>query len=101
MFCPKCGSVLVEKKKRFGCVKCGYSTKEKIKLQVTEKMKEKHEIGVLHERESSVWPVTAATCSKCKNNEAFFWSAQMRAADEAETRFFRCTKCKYTWREYA
>ncbi|MBI2112883.1 transcription factor S, partial [Candidatus Woesearchaeota archaeon] len=26
---------------------------------------------------------------------------QTRGADEPETRFFRCTKCNYTWREYA
>ncbi|MFX1553684.1 MAG: hypothetical protein ACFFBV_07130 [Promethearchaeota archaeon] len=23
----------------------------------------------------------------------------MRGADEPSTHFFRCTKCKYTWRE--
>ncbi|MEM4865380.1 MAG: hypothetical protein QXY09_02690 [Acidilobaceae archaeon] len=26
---------------------------------------------------------------------------QTRAADEPPTRFYRCTKCGYTWREYA
>ncbi|PJB94591.1 transcription factor S, partial [Candidatus Pacearchaeota archaeon CG_4_9_14_0_8_um_filter_35_24] len=23
-----------------------------------------------------------------------------RAADESETKFYRCTKCDHTWREY-
>ncbi|MEK6933005.1 MAG: transcription factor S, partial [Nanoarchaeota archaeon] len=27
-------------------------------------------------------------------------TSQTRAADEAETRFFKCTKCKHTIREY-
>jgi len=26
---------------------------------------------------------------------------QTRAADEPPTRFYRCTKCGHTWREYA
>ncbi|HID27364.1 MAG TPA: transcription factor S, partial [Methanosarcinales archaeon] len=25
---------------------------------------------------------------------------QLRSADESETRFFRCTECGKTWREY-
>ncbi|MDD5025512.1 MAG: transcription factor S, partial [Methanoregula sp.] len=24
----------------------------------------------------------------------------LRAADESEVRFFRCTKCDHTWRQY-
>ncbi|MBI5149085.1 transcription factor S [Candidatus Pacearchaeota archaeon] len=101
MFCPKCGTILVQKTKRYGCPKCGYSSKEKIKIETSEKMQEKREIGVLKEKDANVWPVTTATCPKCGHDEAFFWSAQMRAGDEAETRFFRCTKCKHTWREYS
>lgn len=99
-FCQKCGSVLVQKRKNYGCQRCGYISKEKIKIQATEKMKKVPEVGVLHEKDSTVWPKTSATCPKCGNHEAFFWTAQMRAGDEAETRFFRCTKCKHTWREY-
>lgn len=100
-FCPKCGLLLVKKRTRFACDKCGYAAKGKIKIKTSEKMAEKTKIGLLKEKEASVWPVTAATCPKCGNKTAYFWSAQMRAADEAETRFFRCTKCKNTWREYS
>jgi DNA-directed RNA polymerase subunit M len=32
---------------------------------------------------------------------AYFWTQQTRGADEPETRFFKCTKCSHTWREYA
>ncbi len=100
-FCPKCGSILTQKKKRFSCPKCGYVSKEKIKLTSSEKVESNNKIDVLHEKDSNVWPTVSATCPECGHDEAFFWSTQMRAADEAETRFFRCTKCKHTWREYS
>ncbi len=100
-FCPKCGSILMQKTKRFSCPKCGYVSKENLKITSSEKMTAGKKIDVLHEKDSNVWPAISATCPQCGNDQAFFWSAQMRAADEAETRFFRCTKCKYTWREYS
>lgn len=100
-FCPKCGSVLVQKRKNYGCIKCGYTSKEKsMKIQSVEKMQAKQEVGILRQKESSVWPVTSTTCPKCGYHEAYFWSTQMRAADEGETSFFRCCKCNHTWREY-
>ena len=40
-------------------------------------------------------------CSKCGNKGAYWHLRQTRSADEATTRFYRCTKCKNTWREYA
>jgi DNA-directed RNA polymerase subunit M len=30
-----------------------------------------------------------------------WWMLQTRSADEATTQFFRCTKCKHTWRNYS
>jgi transcription factor S len=99
-FCPKCGSVLVEKRKNFGCARCNYTAKGKVKIEASEKIKETGSIGVVKEKDIDVMPVTAATCPKCKNKEAYFWSSQTRAADESETRFFRCKKCAFTWREY-
>ncbi len=99
-FCKKCGAILVKKKTRFVCPSCGYSTKEKLKIISSEKIGEKSKIGVVREKDTSVWPVISADCPNCGNQEAYFWSAQMRSGDESETRFFRCTKCKHTWREY-
>ena len=100
-FCPKCGSIIVEKRKNFGCLRCGYSTKEKISLKMSEKTdeKDKKEIAVIKKEESTL-PIVDAHCKKCGNTKAFFWSVQQRAADEAEVRFFRCTKCNGIWREY-
>ena len=99
-FCPKCGSVLIEKRKNFGCLKCNYSAKGKVKIESTEDMKEMKELVVVKDKETNVTPVTSAVCPKCGHKEAYFWSTQTRAADEAETKFFKCVKCKKIWREY-
>jgi len=99
-FCPKCGSVLVEKSKRFGCARCSYFAKGKVKIEASEKIQEKQEVGIVKDKDIDVMPTTNAVCSKCGYREAYFWSAQTRGSDEGETRFFRCMKCKHTWREY-
>ena len=99
-FCPKCGCVLVEKKKNFGCPRCNYKSKRKVKIEASEKIEAKPKIGVIKGKETDVFPVTNAVCPKCGNKEAYFWTSQTRAGDEAETKFFKCTKCEYTWREY-
>ena len=45
-------------------------------------------------------PLTDEECPKCKHGKAYYWLVQTRAGDEPETRFFRCEKCKHTWRDY-
>ena len=99
-FCPKCGCVLVEKKKSYGCPRCGYKAKGKVKIESSEKIEAKPQIGIINDKDTDVFPKVNATCPKCGFGEAYFWTSQTRAGDEAETRFFRCTKCKHTWREY-
>jgi len=101
-FCPKCGAMLVEKTKNFGCPRCNYTAKGKLKIESTEKVKEKKEIAVINEKDSNVHPTVPALCPKCGHREAYFWTVQTRSSDEAETRFFKCTKekCSHTWREY-
>ena len=39
-------------------------------------------------------------CEKCHNTEGVWWTFQTRSADEPETKFYRCTKCNHTWRDY-
>jgi len=46
------------------------------------------------------FPIVAEKCKVCGNDKAYFWTTQTRAGDEAETKFFKCTKCEKTWREY-
>ena len=45
-------------------------------------------------------PKIKTKCEKCGHKVAYYWTQQTRAADEPETRFFKCEKCEYTWREY-
>jgi DNA-directed RNA polymerase subunit M len=99
-FCPRCGSVLIQKKKRDACPRCRYSTKRKTKLKVTEKIEEKKRINVISEKDSEVHPVIEEKCPECGNKKAYFWTMQTRSTDEAETKFFKCTKCGFTWRDY-
>jgi DNA-directed RNA polymerase subunit M len=99
-FCPKCGCVLIEKRKNFGCAKCSYTTKGKIKIESTENSKEIKQVAVVKEKETNVMPTVPETCPKCGNKEAYFWTSQTRSADEAETKFFKCTKCNNIRREY-
>ena len=98
-FCPKCGSVLIQKRKNYGCARCDYSTKEKIKLKTSEKIEEKTKVAVV-KKDMNTLPIVTEKCKKCKNEKAYFWTVQTRSGDESETKFFKCTKCEHTWREY-
>ena len=51
-FCPKCGSVLIEKRKNFGCARCSYVAKGKIKIESSEHMREKKATAVVKEKEA-------------------------------------------------
>jgi len=99
-FCPKCGAVLVKKKKNTGCPRCNYSSKEKMKIITSEKTKGKSEVVVVSQKEAGTLPIVEEKCRECGNEKAYFWTVQTRAGDEAETKFFKCTKCETTWRQY-
>jgi transcription factor S len=98
-FCPKCGAVLIQKRKNYGCARCEYSTKDKLKIKTSEKIEEKNKVAVI-KKEMNTLPIVNERCKECGNDKAYFWTIQTRAGDEAETKFFKCTKCDHTWREY-
>ncbi|MEK6833499.1 MAG: transcription factor S [Nanoarchaeota archaeon] len=98
-FCPRCGAVLIQKRKNYGCARCEYSTKDKLKLKTSEKIEERNKVAVI-KKEMNTLPIVVEKCKKCGNDKAYFWTIQTRAGDEAETKFFKCTKCDWTWREY-
>jgi len=99
-FCPKCGAVLIQKRKNNSCPRCNYSTKERIKIIASEKIGDKKESILISKKETQVLPIVGEDCKKCDNNKAYFWTVQTRSGDEAETKFFKCTRCGFTWREY-
>ena len=84
------------------CKKCGYIREIKASdgMKITKKQTEK-EIVVVEDGENiKTLPTIQIKCQKCENNLAFWWLRQLRAADESEVRFFRCTECGHTWRQY-
>lgn len=105
MFCQKCGAIMVPKMDRKGktrlvCSSCNYRSTKRENIVLREKMDVgKGKIEVINKRVETL-PKTKEECPKCGNNEAFYWTVQTRSADEAETRFFKCTKCNHTWRVY-
>jgi len=103
MFCPTCGSILKPKdkggKKVLVC-SCGFSkAPDEETAELKEKVKGSKKIEVLEQVETN--PKIKTPCPKCENKIAYYWTQQTRGADEPETRFFKCTKCNYTWREYS
>ena len=99
-FCPKCGAVLIEKKKNLGCPRCSYTTKGKGKMVSSEKIEDNKESIEVVKKDVQAFPIISEKCKKCGHEKAYFWTVQTRSGDEAETKFFKCVKCEHTWREY-
>ena len=83
------------------CRKCGSERKKAIKdLRIIEEKQRVKGIVVL-EKNEIILPTTDKMCPLCENMKAYWWLQQTRSADEPPTQFFRCTKCKFTFREYS
>jgi DNA-directed RNA polymerase subunit M len=88
-------------KRVLACRKCGHTTDKYKPLRISEKIdKSPLDSVVVVDKDRETLPKTKATCPSCNNNEAVWWVQQTRSADEAPTVFYRCTKCKHSWREY-
>jgi len=105
-FCPECESMLrlhKENGKSILKCKCGYKkvvNEESTATDTNSVQKlQKNEIEII-DSEIGTLPTKTEECPKCGNKKAFYWQLQTRSGDEAMTTFFRCTKCKFTWREY-
>jgi len=107
-FCDKCGSLMHPKRVNgrivLVCNSCGYvKDASNVNMKLVEKREKnpKEELVIVDSNvQVNVMPRVKATCPRCGNNEAYWWMVQTRRGDEAPTRFYRCTKCNYTWREY-
>jgi len=106
-FCPECSNLLRKKTEEgnaYLVCKCGYqeNMETSIDHESVQKMREAFEknlIIVSKEDKISILPIAKKVCPKCQNMEAETWQIQIRSSDEPSTHFFRCVKCKYTWRE--
>jgi len=92
-FCQKCGAIIMVTDGKVACAACGFKPKKKPSIKSSEKIEKKITIAVIKEKD-------AKKCQKCKNKKAYFWTLQTRAADESETKFYKCTDCNHTWRIY-
>lgn len=102
MFCQKCGSILIPKKEGKRTVmacKCGFKEKEAAPT-LKESVGSKKKIEVIEKESLETLPLTEEKCPDCGHKRAYYWTVQTRAADEAATKFFKCEKCRHTWREY-
>jgi len=101
-FCPKCEVKLKKGTSGLECSKCDYTEGQKVK-QTKKTNEEEPDFSLLafegDEGEESM-PTLKIDCEKCGHDEAVGWMFQTRSADEPTTRFYRCQKCKYTWRDY-
>lgn len=102
-FCPECELKLKKVDSVLQCSKCGYVEGHAVE---SKKAIDEPEPGIPfnvfegNEGEES-HPTIKIDCEKCGNDEAVWWMLQTRSADEPTTQFYRCTKCKHTWRNYA
>lgn len=100
MFCPECKSLMFPSEGYFECRKCSFKSKiEDYKKSTVQEASEEKEMAVI-ESDLETLPKTRIACEDCGNNEAYWVLRQTRAADEPETRIYRCTKCGHTWREF-
>lgn len=109
-FCPECGSIMKKKNEEglriLACTQCNHE--EPLEDESADKYKAKKEMDkhpseetiVIDEDEIDTKPKTNEKCPECGNNEAYHWQIQTRSADEPATRFFKCTECGNTWRDY-
>jgi DNA-directed RNA polymerase subunit M len=103
-FCPKCEVKLKKGDSGLECSKCGYIEGEKVTKKKKTITKDEPDFSLLafegNEGEDTN-PTVKIDCEKCGHGEAVAWMFQTRSADEPTTRFYRCQKCKYTWRDYS
>lgn len=109
-FCVECGTILPlpGSKDRVICLACGssvsiqvfdgltsvsviqYNHKGKYKQK---KQKEKEQIDTVS------GPLVDRECAKCGNPSMSYATIQTRSADEGQTVFYSCPKCKYSENE--
>ena len=99
MFCPSCKSLMLPKNGMFICGKCGQEKSTAGSSQKFVTQRQDKELAV-YEGTAPTLPKTTVECPKCGHNEAFWVLRQTRAADEPETKIYRCVKCTHSWREY-
>ncbi|KAK3436468.1 DNA-directed RNA polymerase I subunit RPA12 [Eucalyptus grandis] len=103
LFCDFCGTMLTLSSVKFAkCPLCNFkrSTKDiagrEIKYRVTaQDIRRELGMSTFEEGELKLATITRK-CEKCDNDEFEYTRKQMRSADEGQTTFLTCTKCRDT-----
>ncbi len=107
-FCKKCGGLMFPVKKtstsvHLKCRKCAAKQVTPLeKSSFVTKIEFSHQVSIPlidAEEEMKKVSVINVECPKCHNIGAMWWMVQTRSGDEPATRFYRCAKCRHTWRE--
>ena len=83
---------------KYVCMNCEYE--EDIKKTESFKKEATSEGVAVVDDDVVTLPKTRVICPECGHNEAYYNIRQTRSADEPSTTFYRCCKCKHSWREY-
>ncbi|TDG50462.1 hypothetical protein AWZ03_003051 [Drosophila navojoa] len=106
-FCPSCGSILppLQVKGNVFCYNCkqefspdvyiGETSEYTIHFNSFDPSKISKKITQKSEETEADGPVVERKCPKCGNDKMSYATLQLRSADEGQTVFFTCLKCKY------
>lgn len=104
LFC-ECGGLMKPESGEMVCLSCGESVAAVEKHRgtlsarsVRENEDKESRVIVVDEDDELLGPTTDVECPECGHGKATWWMVQIRKADEPETLFYRCAKCRYTWR---
>ncbi|XP_015185305.1 PREDICTED: DNA-directed RNA polymerase I subunit RPA12 [Polistes dominula] len=104
-FCPQCGSILplLEEKGLVSCYCCkrnwGPEVYGNMAMSYTIHFQSKNAYTRLKETDENDQngdgPVVERLCPQCGNEKMSYATLQLRSADEGQTVFYTCTKCKF------
>ena len=106
-FCEECGTMMIAEGERVVCTNedcSGSSERDREREQAFVTTEEQTFDDVIESDERANFEgkprAKDVHCEECGNTEAWYTIKQTSSADEAPTRFFKCTECGKRWREY-
>ncbi|KAJ9583377.1 hypothetical protein L9F63_022284 [Diploptera punctata] len=101
-FCPDCGTILplLSDKDGVRCYICkkvyGSEVFPGLECNYTSQFNSLETYSELKKgQESAEGPVVERKCPNCENDTMSYATLQLRSADEGQTVFYTCTKCKF------
>lgn len=104
-FCDECGSMMQPDDGEMVCTNCGHrAVQDEAVAEAFVSTDAQDESDVIESTEEANFEgkprADDVTCPECGHGEAWYTIKQTASADEAPTRFFKCTECGARWREY-